>query len=311
MKTVLLCGCGNIGFRHLQAMVQMPDAVAITIVEPNAAAHARIVTLMEGDARGHSFSLVTKVPNVRARFDLVVIATSADTRRAAFDSIVAQHDVGVMILEKVLFQKIADLDAVQDVLMTREIAGFVNCARRYFPGYRDVRVASAGARPLDVTVSGAGFGLASNGIHLIDLAEYLNSAGLVTLEASGLQPGSVAAKRAGCVEVFGRMTGTLSNGARVDITCDDLPDMTVKVSISGSGYAAMIDELARTITVGGDNAPFISKFVSETWEIYNSALMMGTTDLTPYADSVRQHRLFLTAISRHLGLAADAACPIS
>jgi Oxidoreductase family, NAD-binding Rossmann fold len=311
MKTVLLCGCGNIGFRHLQAMVQMPDAVTITIVEPNMAAHARIRAFTEGDTRGHRFTFVEHIPQVRARYDLVVIATSADTRRAAFDGIMAKHDVGVMVLEKVLFQTIADLDAVQDVLTSRGIAAFVNCARRVFPGYRDVLTASGGARPLDLTVTGAGFGLASNGIHLIDLAEYLNNAGLVGLEASGLQPGSVAAKRAGCVEVFGRITGKLSNGARLDITCDDAPDMAMKVAIVGNGYTCAIDELAKTITVDGEVTPFGSKFVSETWEIYHQALTTGTTDLTPYADSARQHRLFLTAILGHMGLAADGTCPIS
>jgi predicted dehydrogenase len=307
MKTVLLCGCGNIGFRHLQAIVQMPETVAITIVEPNVAAHARIAAFTDADTRGHRFTLVTDVPVTRAHFDLVVIATSADTRRAAFDAIM-QHDVGVMILEKVLFQTIADLDAVQDVLTTRGIAAFVNCARRVFPGYRDVRAALTG--PVDVTVTGAGYGLASNGIHLLDLAEYLNEAGLITLTAD-LRAGSVEAKRAGCVEVFGRMTGTLANGARVDITCDDAPDMAVRVGIVGQGYTATIDELARMITVDGGVQPFASKFVSETWEIYHQALTTGSTDLTPYADSARQHRLFLTVISQHLGLAAHAACPIS
>jgi predicted dehydrogenase len=307
MKTVLLCGCGNIGFRHLQAMVQMPEAVAITIVEPNMAAHARIAAFTDGDTQGHRFTLLTDGPITHTNFDLVVIATSADTRRAAFDAII-RHDVGVMILEKVLFQTIADLDDVQDVLTTRGIAAFVNCARRYFPGYWDVRAALTG--PVDVTVTGAGYGLASNGIHLLDLAEYLNGAGLATLTAD-LVPGSVEAKRAGCVEVFGRMTGTLANGARVDIMCDDAPDMAVRVGIVGQGYAATIDELARTITVDGVSAPFASRFVSETWEIYHQALTTGTTDLTPYADSVRQHRLFLTAISQHLGLGPSAACPIS
>jgi predicted dehydrogenase len=305
MKTVLLCGCGNIGFRHLQAMVQMPEAVAITIVEPNVAAHARIAAFTETVTAGHQFALVDAVPDIAARFDLVVIATSADTRRAAFDSIVGRHDVGVMILEKVLFQTHADLDAVQNVLTTRGIAAYVNCARRVFPGYRALR--EAVVVPVDVTVTGAGFGLASNGIHLLDLAEYLNGAELVSLVAD-LQPGSVAAKRAGCVEVFGRMRGTLSNGAKIDIICDDAQDMVVKVALPGG---ILIDELARTVTVDGEIAPFSAKFVSETWEIYHDAVTKGTTALTPYADSARQHRLFLAAISQHLGLAANVACPIS
>lgn len=314
MKTILLCGCGNIGFRHLQAMTALPEPVAITIVEPNPAAHARIRDFSDPltASRGHRFELRADLPPSRQRFDLVVIATSADTRRAAVDSILASHDARVMILEKVLFQHQSDLDAVGNSLTARGIAAFVNCARRYFPGYRDLAAAATAARPLDLNVTGAGFGLASNGIHLIDLAEYLNGAALLTLEASGLRPGSVAAKRAGCVEVFGSLTGTLSNGARLAIRCDDRDSMAIEVALQGQGFTARIDEIARQI-VQNDAAPraFASKFVSETWEIYHEALTTGHCGLTPYADSARQHRLFLAALSAHLGLDAASPCPIS
>lgn len=312
MKSVLLCGCGNIGFRHLQAMAAMPTAASITIVEPNVAAHPRIAEFTAGaTGKGHGFTLTTDVPQDDAGYDLVVIATSANTRRAAFEAITARHRVGVMILEKVLFQTLADLDAVGAALSAKGIAAYVNCGRRYFPGYREAKARWKAGRPLDVTVTGAAYGLASNGIHLIDVAEYLNDAALVSLDAAGLRPGSVEAKRDGCVEVFGRITGTLSNGARLTIDCADEPAIAIGVAVEGQGVSARIDELARQITEGGATGSFAAKHVSETWEIYDEALTLGSTGLTPYADSARQHRHFLTALNRHLGLPEDAVCPIS
>lgn len=312
MKNVLLCGCGNIGFRHLQAMAAMPTRAAITVVEPNAAAHPRIADFMGGaTAAGHRFTLTADVPQDDTAYDLAVIATSANTRRAAFQAITDRHQVRVMVLEKVLFQTLADLDAVGAALTEKGIAAYVNCGRRYFPGYREAKARWQAGRPLDVTVAGAAFGLASNGIHLIDLAEYLNDAALVSLDAAGLRPGSVEAKRDGCVEVFGRITGTLSNGARLTIDCADDPAISIAVTVAGQGLSARIDELARQITEGGATGPFAAKHVSETWEIHDEALTRGTTGLTPYADSARQHRHFLTALNRHLGRAEDAVCPIS
>ena len=313
MKSVLLCGCGNIGFRHLQAMLVMPDPAAITIIEPNPAAHARIAALFgPAKKRGFRIDLRDAEPPTRQRFDLVVIATAADTRRVAFDSIVAAHDVGMFIFEKVLFQTPNDLDEVGQILAARGITAYVNCPRRYFPGYRELLAQVAPARPLNITISGAGFGLASNGIHLIDLAEYLNGAELTSFEATGLEAGSVEAKRAGCVEVFGRVSGKLSNGAALTITCGDREAMAIQITLEGAGFAAVIDELASQIEIrAAPPTGFASKFVSEIWEIYHESLTTGQCGLTPYADSARQHGLFLAALSAHLGLPAASPCPIS
>lgn len=313
MKSVLLSGCGNIGFRHLQAILAMPDPAEVTVVEPNIAAHERIAALFPAaEAKGFRFTLCKELLPIRQTFDLVVIATSADTRRAAFDSIVSAHDVRVMILEKVLFQTIQDLDEVGQILAERGIAAYVNCPRRYFPGYRALFADLAAIRPVDITIEGAGFGLASNGIHLIDLAEYLNDAALVAFSATDLLAGSVPAKRAGCVEVFGQVTGKLSNGAKLTINCANADPMSIRISLNGHGYSAEIDEIAREIRKGsGPATGFDSKFVSEIWQIYHEALHLGRCDLTAYADSARQHRLFVSALSDHLLLESSSPCPIS
>jgi predicted dehydrogenase len=313
LKSIVLSGCGNIGFRHLQAMLAMPDPAEIIIVEPNAAAHERIAALFApAEAKGFRFDLRTAVPAASRRFDLAVIATSADIRRAAFDALIGSHEVGVMILEKVLFQTKADLEEVGQILTDRGIAAYVNCPRRYFPGYRALLSSVASKRPLNLAIRGAGFGLASNGVHLIDLAEYLNDATLISFEASGLKDGSVTAKRAGCVEVFGVVSGTLSNGATLSISCDSSDAISISVALQGSEFVAEIDEMARQISIGSSHAvAFSSKFVSELWEIYNEALNTGRCGLTPYEDSARQHRFFLAALTKHLKLDPNSPCPIS
>jgi predicted dehydrogenase len=312
MKSVLLCGCGNIGFRHLQALSKLDVPTDICVIEPSADAEPRILELFAGaSGTGHRFELLTALPANKRRFDLAIIATSANARRAAFDAITTRHQVGVMVLEKVLFQTIGDLDAVAAALAAQNISAYVNCGRRYFPGYQSARQRWVGVGPLDIAIDGAGFGLASNGIHLLDLAEYLNRSPVVALDASGLEPGFVEAKRVGCIELHGTLQAELQNGARLKITCRNQPTMAFKVSISGQGVAAKVDELARTIEERGVVAPFEAKHVSESTDIYADAVNTGATGLTPYADSARQHRHFLAAINMHLGLPHDAVCPIS
>ena len=130
VKHVLLCGCGNIGFRHLQALATIDTPAQITIVEPFTRGHGRIADFIASEASGgpERYSLLDALPEARTRFDLVVIATSADTRQAAFEAIVDHHDVGCILFEKILFQSIAALEAVgarlaRDAGMVVELAG--------------------------------------------------------------------------------------------------------------------------------------------------------------------------------------------
>ncbi len=311
MKQVLLSGCGNIGFRHLQAIAAMPTPAHVTIVEPNMAAHARITDFTGSHTGPHLFTLLAALPDAPATFDLAVIASSADVRRAIVEAILARHSVRMMVLEKVLFQRISDLDAVSAKLVQHGVTAFVNCGRRYFPGYLAARDRWAHARPLHIEVAGAAFGMCSNGIHLLDLAEFLNAAPVVSVDASGLKPGSIPAKRAGCVEVFGTLQAKLSNGATLRVTCADSDAMSIAVSVNGKGVSAQIDELARQLAEAGQPTAFGARNVSECWEIYDQCLREQTCGLTPFANSTGQHRLFLAALNNHLGLGANALCPIS
>lgn len=315
MKNVLLCGCGNIGFRHLQAMTAMRDPAQITIVEPFEAAHGRIAEHIKAAeaSTGHRFTLRGEMPSAPMHFDLAVIATSAPTRAAAYDSIVARHSVDVMILEKLLFQTLGELEAVGASIAEKGIKAFVNCGRRGFPGYQDLKASLAGLRPLNLHISGTQFGMASNTVHFLDLAEYLNDSAMVEVDVSGLQPGSVPSKRGGFVEVYGSITGRLANGATLRIDCADEPAIAVQVAVDGGGTAVRIDEVARVQVLDGATSAFAARNVSEMPEFYQNALSKGDPGLTPYVDSARQHRLFLTAMRDHLGLsnAADEPCPIS
>lgn len=313
MTSVLLIGCGNIGFRHLQALVQMTEAADITIVEPAIATHPRIAALIANQTGPHRMRLLTVLPDTATLFDLAVIATSANNRRAIIEGLLERHTVSVIILEKVLFQALADLDAVGTLLADKNVTAYVNCGRRYFPGYIALRDQFLHNRsgPLDLLVTGQAFGLASNAVHFIDLAEYLNTAALTALDGTGLLAGSVSAKRADCVEIFGTLTAQMDNGARLTVDCRADGPLGVTVRLSGEDVDIFINEPARQITQGGAPTPFASKNVSECTEIYADALRDGQCNLTPYADSVRQHRFFLSAVLDHLHLPQTSKCPVS
>jgi predicted dehydrogenase len=311
---VALVGCGNIGFRHLQALCDGAEPAHITVVEPNVAAHERIRDQFEvASASAKTFELLTEIPDVPQTFDLVVVATTTDTRRAAVDAVLGPHDVKALILEKVLFPRVGDLSDVGQQLSGQGATGFVNCGRRTFPGYVGLRDALADQQIDRISVRGNRFGLASNAVHFLDLAEYLTGAGITSVSAAGLDPGSVPSKRPGSVEVFGTLSAELSDGSHIDIDCRDEEPVSVEVSIEAGQQTVVVDETAATVTEGGVTRDFVWQTVSATTWIYDDALRTGSCSLTPYADSARQHRAYLNALRPHLGLSneADDPCPIS
>lgn len=312
---VALIGCGNIGFRHLQALTSGAEPATVIVVEPNVAAHERINEHIAQTAGSSSkdVTLVAELPAAPQTFDLVVVATTTDARRAAVDALLDRHDVKVLILEKVLFPTIGDLGDVGRRLATQGVTGFVNCGRRTFPGYVALRHDLADEQINRIDVRGNRFGLASNAVHFLDLAEFLTGAGVVSVSASGLQPGSVPSKRPGSVEVFGTLSSELSDGSRIDIDCRDEDPISVGVTIETDKRTVFVDETAAKLTAGGVTRDFAWQTVSATTWIYDDALRSGDCDLTPYADSARQHRAYLTALRPHLGLSneADEPCPIS
>lgn len=316
MKKILLIGCGNIGFRHLQALCvsDMAGEIDLTVIEPNADHHTRITDELARTPVGQS-RLLGALPDSREQFDLAIIATNADVRRRVFDDLADKHDFAAIIFEKVLFQRIADLDAVAARL--DGVAAYVNCGRRGFPGYQMLRETLDGDVPVDYTVTGQHYALASNAIHFLDIAACLNASPLVSLDASGLDAAGAESKRAGYVEIFGTLRGQLANGAKVSLTCAPGETLSLDIKLVGADLTGEVHEAAAKATIIRDGVvedlAFETRHVSGMPYLYETLLQGKGCLLPTYAESAAQHRLLLSAMNAHLHLpdSPDTLCPIS
>lgn len=313
MSHVVLIGCGNIGFRHLQALLATSEFadINLTVVEPNDAHHARIRAELVS-SMVESFKIETRLPNKGPLIDLAIVATSANVRREVVDTLLENRTVKVAILEKVLFQRLADLEAVAASLDANGTKAYVNCGRRGFPGYQRLAADLETEGPVHLTVTGQQYALASNGIHFLDLAEFLNRSPLISLDGSDLNAGTLPSKRDGFVEVTGTLKGRLANGAEIRLLCEVGDRFDLSVGIQTKRRHAEIDELKKTMTwQDGVIEDFETRHVSEMPHIYETVLLGKTCALTSYSDSCRQHRFFLTTLLKHMGVAADGVCAIS
>lgn len=317
-----LIGCGNIGFRHLQALVQvqLKQPFCLFIVEPNEAQHEKISAFLsesQSDA-DFKFQISSDLTNLPATIDLAVIATNSGDRFAAFEKLLQHSEAKAIIFEKVLFQTIAELDQVEALLKEKHIAAYVNYGRRAFPTYQTLAKQLEHDKLINIKVKGSSFGLACNGLHFIDLFEMLSKSELIVLNGDALNPGYEESKRNSYIEIYGTLSGETSSGSLVEIQCDSNMSVAVRIEIETKNGKILIDETAHTI-LDERNIPncltvdFKSYFVSQTPFLYQSIIEEQSCLLTGYEQAAKQHRLFIPTINKHLGLPSlyDTVCRIS
>ena len=82
-KKIILIGCGNIGSRHLQAIIKINDVTSIEIVEPNVKAQKlaklRLNEIKYNKSR-KEFFWYKSLSAIKNESDLVVVATNSKGR---------------------------------------------------------------------------------------------------------------------------------------------------------------------------------------------------------------------------------------
>lgn len=308
MTDIALVGAGQLGSRHLQALAQFDRPATVWVVDPSPESLA---------VAKERFGQVAKAP-VSARFvrdfgglpkslAAAVVATGANVRRAAVESLLAQSSVEVMLLEKVLFQRIDDYAAVGTLLKSRGVRAWVNCAQRLWPFFVQLRERTLGRANVHIGVSGANWGLGCNAIHNLDLLEFMTGAAGCRIEAA-LDPGSVPSKRPGFIEFTGTLYAFGPRGGRVVQTSHAKGDAPFSFDVEAEDFRAHW-------RVGEPNAHLSDAQSGWAWRehpvsipyqsqlthlVVAQMLDKGTCVLPLYDDSARLHVAMLEAFFGHM-----------
>ncbi|MEW9797565.1 Gfo/Idh/MocA family oxidoreductase [Alteromonas sp. CYL-A6] len=317
--TILLVGAGELGSRHLQSLVTVAGA-AIDVLEPSALSARRAADRMaqvQNHAREVRF--FTAVSNLKPAYDVIIIATNAAIRYDVTMAVLGVCRTTYLIFEKVLFQRLRDFPAMQNTLQQHGIKAYVNCPRRLYALYQDVKALLSPA-PLQVTVSGADWGLACNSIHFIDLVAMLSGEALKNVEVQSTS-GPLASKRDGYQELMGTIRCQFANGSELTLHCESDKDRynTYSVAINQSGLDWEIDEATGRVyrdnrdgdcLRSGPRPPYQSEL---TATVITQLMATGDCPLPSYAQSAALHEPLITALLPQFGLTqtADAACPIT
>jgi len=324
IHNILLVGAGQLGSRHLQGLAHISIPVSIIVIDPS---EASLKTARE------RFTEIKSNPNIKdiqfqtthhkshECIDLAVIATGADVRADVLDYLITNKQVRNVILEKFLFQKQTDYERIGVLLEKQLVKVFVNCPRRLYPFYRQLKKILSGEGPISFIVDGSQWGMGCNIIHFLDLFAFLTGNHAIGINNVSLDNSILESKRPGFVEFTGTVMGANARGDRFEISSRIEPDKPLRISIiSGSQQIEIHESEGRvlfTSTKTGDvqQESFVVSYQSQlTGEIAQEILLTGTCTLTPYTESMHLHLPILKTFLGHLNNVSGRQydyCPIT
>ncbi|TDF81195.1 Gfo/Idh/MocA family oxidoreductase [Pseudomonas sp. H9] len=323
----LLVGAGQLGTRHLQALVgNARRSTAIQIVDPIQSsldlARERAESV-EDSSSNVELSYFQEIEHVWPIIDFAVIATNANCRLEVIQRLLTKSSVKYLLLEKILFQSADQLDQALELIAKFEIGAYVNCPRRMFPIYQELYDYLKGSKRLVLTVEGDDWGLACNAIHFIDLWSYLTGCIDYDIDLSALNTKVIDSKRSGYKEITGTLRGNAAEHSfhltSRALEAEEKKPLTVRIEteslviniLESQGVCRILDSTGQVEMEKRFSVLYQSQL---THLVADSLLQHGHCELTSFEDSVALHRPLLTALlaffNEHDDVVRDH-CPIT
>ena len=320
MNKILIIGAGQLGSRHLQGALQSALALNITVVDPSSD------SLNIAQLRAEQVSIENVKSTVQysqslpkaESFDVCIIATSAPVRAKVTASLLAKNKVRYIIFEKVLFQALREYTEVAALLEQHNVTAWVNCPRRLYPSYQQIKELLNPNEVLAMKVSGSGWGMACNSIHFIDLFSYLcNEVNLQATE-NNLATQLLESKRVGFYELTGKAKFMLGQHS-LELECTTADEVAIQVSLSSDSNTISIDEITGTINTANVSAEqqfkHQVKYQSELTGLnIDEILNTNTSSLTPFNESCQLHTPMIELYLEHINNVLNKnllTCPIT
>ncbi len=296
MEKVALVGLGNLGSRHLQGLVHCQRPLEISLLDPSEAA-VNVAVERWGEAGGND-SPHRIADGTADRYDIAIIATTADHRAKAIASLIDNASVAQWLVEKPLAQSLADLDAIEASIQQK---AWVNLVRRAIPWHQEIAAdIRAVAGPKQVVIKGGAWGLAGNALHFSDMVRWWTGSELENVETSGLDGGWHESKRPGYSEVFGTLDLTYADGSTLRLISDpELGPHSIRVETQDGSFR--VEEKQGVLTrPEGTTLDGRMAFQSElTGGVVGAILDQGTCALPTLPEIAALERTLLPAMIAH------------
>ena len=322
MPNIAIIGAGQLGGRHLQAVLKLDTPLHIWVVDPSPVSldTARLRATEIPHGAGHRLSFETAIDALPLTIDYAIVATGADVRLAVLEALLDHARIKYLLLEKVLFQRLADYDRAAALLDQHDVTTWVDCTRRAYPIYHEVKAFFADSTIWDFAVSGGNWALGCNVVHFLDLFAFLSGELVVQIDTGRLDDAIVPGRRPGFAEFTGTLAGrspsaTFAATSRPDVAA------TLMITIRAEDRSCVLDEFSGAAFFGthADKSwrreSFVIPFLSDvSTGIARDILRYGRCDLATFAESAACHRPLIGSLATFAASRTGgdpALCPIT
>lgn len=310
--TVAVIGAGNIGTRHLQAILKCSEVERIFAMEPSAQAVEKARQAL-GEEQGR-VTFCSETAQLPPALDVVIVAVNSMVRRQIVEQLLAAVHVRYLILEKVLFPRVEDYEAVRQLLERTGTSAWVNCVRRSWPYTRRLQELFANSERVSMQVSGNLWGIGCNTIHYVDWLCAITKSDLVPVfDYSRLDNEILESKRSGYVEFTGELSATL--GAHTlrliswqgvfdgfHITLEDSTKLCTLREVGDRGVNIIRDRATGAEQTEEYECPYQSNLTNR---VLSTLLSKNVCPLVGYEQSARQHIPMIQTFLKKLGTKSD------
>lgn len=305
MQHIVIIGAGQLGSRHLQGLIKLKTPLVLHILDPSEQAIINAKNRMaEVKERFVTHQIIshTSFETLPEQVELAIIATTADVRLKAMKSLCVVSKVRYLILEKVLFQNLQEYNDAKDLLNNHNIKCWVNCSRRAYSGYRQLKDFFVNDQLEFMQVDGGNWGLGCNSIHFLDLLSFLTNNCPSIVCASHLDAKFELSKRPGFIEFYGTLSGQVGT-CNFSFTSSENRVSKHLIMIRGQEKSIIIDEtLNSALKIFPDKHELVEFIVpyqsSLTTIVVESILDKGTCNLSSYEESMSIHTPLIRALAQ-------------
>ncbi len=327
MERIVIVGCGQLGSRHLQAVVRSAGDLEVWACDPRpealAAARAR---LEEVPDRNPSVRVLWagEVGALPEGCGLCIVATRAEGRCALVEDLARGRGYRRFLVEKLVAQEMASYDRLVDYARREGLTIWVNCKARAYGINRLIRERLDPSEPLVMQVAGRGHGLASNGVHAADLFCFFDGGREIRPVGADIDPRPVPSKRGGGLyDLQGMLCGVTEKGSRFVLSYlagPPGPEHFTILSPTVSFFVDSMRSLAWEASADGDGGwrPIVideDRRVSRMTTDFVEGILSGKGCALPTLEEARPaHRFILDSLQphfRHLLGREEAACPVT
>lgn len=320
MTRVLIVGCGIIGSRHLQSILESKTPLIIDIVEPNKKAKLNAESILDSQKIikfNHKINWYVDLSEVKNSSDFTIIATLASDRVNLIIKLLKMGN-SKFLIEKMVCQSKKDYDLLITKIKLYGAKAWVNCPRRYFSSYKKIKQIFKNSENLHVNVHSGNIGFGSNAIHFLDLFTWLIDDNKIILDGKFLTNQIFSNKRGKDLVEFQGTILANNHSHYISLNFSPYDEMPQTIDITGNNIRIQINETLETISIihgRTNNLDFKTEFQSTlTLKIMNDILKKDTSVLPSVQDSYFIHcelfRIFNLHIKKILNKKLKL-CPIT